>query len=297
MQVRVLIVEDDIIISSMIEEILSGSQGINFVLEHRGSLATALACLSGKEIDIILLDLVLPDSDGFDTYSKIHHEFPEIPIIILTGIDDEELAIKSVQHGAQDYLIKGRVNYDLLVLAIRCAIERHRLLSATNALSLTDPLTGLYNRRGLETVAPQQLKIADRLNKKMFLVFIDLDNFKWINDSLGHKAGDTALINTTESLKKVFRESDIIARIGGDEFVVIGLEEAPLGDGLLAERLKKVTDNRNANDLRPYNISISSGIVHYHPGQPCSFDDLLSRADACMYEDKKKKPRLVPCVK
>ena len=159
---------------------------------------------------------------------------------------------------------------------------------ALRKLSLADELTGLYNRRGFFTLAEQQLKIANRIKKKILLLFADLDDLKWINDNLGHNEGDSALIEIANILEKTFRESDLIARIGGDEFAVLAGETEETNADIITTRLLDSLKNYNAERKRDYNLSVSIGISRYDPGYPCSIDKLLARADKLMYKFKRK---------
>ncbi|MBM4129232.1 MAG: diguanylate cyclase [Nitrospira sp.] len=167
--------------------------------------------------------------------------------------------------------------------------KRKKMEEELHALSLIDELTGLYNRRGFLTLAQQQLKIADRLKKDLFLLFSDLDGLKGINDTFGHHEGDRALIDTARILKGTFRESDIIARIGGDEFVVLTIGISEESVEVLRRRLKKNLAKYEAQERRPYRLSISTGMAHYNPRHPCSIDELMERADKLMYEEKRHK--------
>ena len=158
------------------------------------------------------------------------------------------------------------------------------------SMTITDELTGLYNRRGFLTLSDQQLKQANRDNKKMFLMSSDLDYLKLINDHLGHKAGDRALTNTANILKETFRESDVIARMGGDEFIVLGMVTPYYGIQTLTKRLKENLNVHNSLADEPLeDISLSFGFALYDPSQPCSIEELLTNADELMYIDKRKK--------
>ncbi len=170
--------------------------------------------------------------------------------------------------------------------------ERKRAEERLKEMSIKDELTGLYNRRGFFTLAEQQLEVASRTNKGMFLFFIDLDNMKWINDTLGHNKGDQALIETANILNNSFRRSDIIARIGGDEFVVIAFEAPAHKTEILTARMDKNFNILNQEPDRPYKLSISAGIAHYNPDYPCTLDNLLALADSQMYEQKRNKVKV-----
>ena len=182
---------------------------------------------------------------------------------------------------------KGRlIRYDGLIEDIT---ERKHAEESLLALSLVDDLTGIYNRRGFSTLAQQELKKANRIKRGMLLLFADVDDLKKINDSLGHQEGDLALIETANILKETFREPDIIARIGGDEFVVLAAETSADSADILTTRLKEHLKAGNKKGKHRYKLSISMGIVQYNPEQPCSIDELLAQADKMMYEQKRNK--------
>ncbi len=169
---------------------------------------------------------------------------------------------------------------------------RKQMEEEIKRLSITDPLTGLYNRRGFLTLSEQQLKISMRLKKGSLLVFADLDDLKIINDTLGHRKGDEALIEAAAIFREVFRQSDIIARMGGDEFAILALEtsSSPRGNpAVLTERLQRCIDLHNARVNRDYAISMSIGIVSHGPDTVSFIDELMSQADALMYEQKRRK--------
>jgi two-component system, cell cycle response regulator len=289
--IRVLLIEDNPGDARLIQIVLQYMTAPAFNIQLAGSLASGLERLDCGGIDVVLLDLSLPDSQGLDTFARVHKHAPQVPTIVLTGLDDETLATRAMQEGAQDYLVKGQVDGNLLVRAMRYAIERQRLMDELRALSLVDELTGLYNRRGFLTLAQQQLKIADRAKRGIFLLFLDLDHMKWINDSLGHAQGDRALIETASVLTQSFRDSDIVARVGGDEFAVVAMEDNPMAGSTIYARLQEYLQALNSAPDREYSLSLSVGIACYDPDWPCSIDELLARADASMYEQKRRKGR------
>ncbi len=135
------------------------------------------------------MDLDLPDSEDLGTFERAYAFAPDVPIVVLTGMEDEEMALDMVKSGAQDYLVKGEVGPDLLLRSIRYAVERHHLTSALRSLSLIDDLTGLYNRRGFSDLGEQHLKLARRTARAVLLVYVDVDDLKTINDTLGPSKG------------------------------------------------------------------------------------------------------------
>lgn len=175
------------------------------------------------------------------------------------------------------------------IFQIQDITERKRAEAALQSLSLVDELTGLYNRRGFLAVSEQSL-CEIRLNEKIpAIVYADLDGLKEINDSLGHHEGDRALAKAADILKESFRSSDIVARIGGDEFVVlaaVGADESPES---LSMRLQENFDASNALRNRPYNLAVSVGIAHFDDEQNHSIEELMAQADRAMYEDKRRK--------
>jgi diguanylate cyclase (GGDEF)-like protein/PAS domain S-box-containing protein len=174
---------------------------------------------------------------------------------------------------------------------VRDVTDRKRMEDELRALTLVDELTGLYNRRGFFTLAQQQLKIADRLQRGLFLIFADVDGLKNINDTFGHHEGNIALIDTAYVLKETFRESDIIARIGGDEFVIMAMETTDTDPDVFNDRLQDYVTSYNAKGNRRYKLSISIGIAGYNPYSPCTLDELIKKADALMYDQKRNKKR------
>ncbi|HDH53260.1 MAG TPA: sensor domain-containing diguanylate cyclase [Nitrospirae bacterium] len=166
--------------------------------------------------------------------------------------------------------------------------RRKKMEERLKEAAITDDLTGLFNRRGFFTISEKQCKLANRTGRGMALLYMDLDGMKTINDELGHKAGDQALVDTANILKKSFRESDIIARIGGDEFAVLLTElSEPDIEYLIADHLQDNLRIHNKQEGLAYELWLSMGIAHFDPQQPYSIDVLISRADSLMYKDKK----------
>lgn len=184
---------------------------------------------------------------------------------------------------------EGRVESVLGI--VRDITDRKQMEEQLRALSFLDHLTGLYNRRGFFTLAGEFLKLAKRQRQGIFMLYTDLDNLKLINDTLGHREGDRALIDSANIIKKSYRDSDIVARIGGDEFAVIPI--GTTGDNIekLTSRLQKNIENHNLTKSRNYMLSISFGVSYYDPVTPCSLDELIVNADKMMYEQKRLKKK------
>jgi diguanylate cyclase (GGDEF)-like protein len=155
--------------------------------------------------------------------------------------------------------------------------------------SITDELTGLLNRRGLLYFAQKQCDIASRNNFNLYFLFVDVDGLKAINDNHGHEEGDKALKATSNILNETFRSSDVISRIGGDEFVVLAIEYPEITIDQITGRLKTNLNTYNTKAEKHYKLSLSMGLIPYVSGEPCDLDKLLSKADKLMYEQKKKR--------
>ncbi len=177
----------------------------------------------------------------------------------------------------------------VLQATVRDITERKRAEEKLLELALVDEWTGLNNRRGFLMLAAQQMKSANRFKQGLTLIYADLDGLKRINDNLGHKEGDRALLDTANILRSSFRASDIIARLGGDEFVGLSIETGPNSGEIILNRLQEQLTVLNLQEPRPYKLSISFGTARYNPGNPCSLDQLLEYGDKAMYEQKKTK--------
>lgn len=169
------------------------------------------------------------------------------------------------------------------------ALERNQMMNRLRKMSVTDEMTGLTNRRGFMVLASQQIKMALRKKNKLVFIFIDMDGLKWINDNLGHKDGDLAICDMSEALQVTFRDSDIVARIGGDEFVGIAVDSVEEGGQTIRDRLKQVMKEFNLKNARKYVLSASVGVTIFSPDEPCTLDELLTKADDLMYEEKKNR--------
>ncbi len=175
------------------------------------------------------------------------------------------------------------------IFQIQDITERKRAEAAIHTLSLADELTGLYNRRGFLAFSRQHLNSLHRTNKGVIVVYADLDGLKTINDTFGHKEGDRALMKTAELLKETFRTSDILGRLGGDEFTALAAVEPDGGLEKLVMRIQQRFDNYNALKLVPYQLSLSIGIAQRESHCPQSMEDLMALADLAMYENKRSK--------
>lgn len=289
--IRILLVEDNKEYAYAVKMLLEEVSSEQYDLIHVISIAAAMQQLNQGTFDVILLDLNLPDSAGYETFANVHTHAPEIPIVVMSSEDDTSLAVRTVREGAQDYLVKGEESLKPLTRAIHYAIERQKAQSRLQNLSLVDELTGVYNRRGFMTIAHQQTKLAQRTQSPWVIVFADVDGLKKINDTYGHQEGDLVLRDVARLLKSTFRESDVIARIGGDEFAVMAFAATETLAASFTRRLQALVDAVNATPGRRYRLAISLGLAHYDPLNPRRVEEVLAQADAAMYAQKRRQKK------
>jgi diguanylate cyclase (GGDEF)-like protein len=451
---RILIIEDNSGDARLLwEELKSSGSNVRFTPVWASRLSEGLAQLEAGVFNAVLLDLSLPDSQDLETLQRVQQQAPTMPIVVLTGLDDESRAIAALHGGAQDYLVKGSASGEMIQHAVRYAIERKRVeldlarrakelealfetgLEMTSQVSLhallrsvveraarlldapmgglyllqpdgqnlhleyswnlpevmqgiplpvghgaagravmngapvavedymtwegrepsfpsdvfhrtlavplyvgsevigaidivddqrsgvfspdeirlasmfaaqaaiaiqnarlyeqvqrlatLDELTGLYNRRGFYLLAEQIFRMAHRANGDLVLFFIDIDHMKQINDQLGHQAGDQALVDAATVLRGTFRVTDVIARMGGDEFAVLAYPSAETNTQQLANRLQAEVSRFNTWTNRPFKLSLSAGCAAWIPGQTLTLENLMAQADQAMYVTKR----------
>jgi diguanylate cyclase (GGDEF)-like protein len=289
--VRVLLIEDNPGDARLIKEALAESTATRFHVDVVQTLADGLVRLAEQDVDAALIDLSLPDSVGLETFHRARAGAEAIPIIVLTGLDDDTVASAAVNAGAQDFISKNRVQPDSLARAIRYAIERQRMLQQVRQMAVLDELTGLNNRRGFVLVCQHLCQVANRNGRRLALLFLDLDGLKQINDGCGHAEGDRALVDTAQILVRTFRKADVLGRLGGDEFVVLLAEGTSDGAGRALERLRTNVMAFNREAARPYRLSVSVGLSWYDPAAPAPVDALIEQADRAMYVEKLAKKK------
>jgi two-component system, cell cycle response regulator len=288
-RIRLLLVEDSPGDARLFAETIKEARAFQFEVIHRETIDTALTFLAQATPDMIVLDLGLPDGGGVDAIHKVQRAATNVPLVVLTGLDDEAAAVQALHAGAQDYLIKGQMSTSLLVRALRYAFERHEMQMALRKESSVDELTSLANRRGFLMLAEQHAMLARRTGQCFVVAFIDMDGLKPINDTLGHQAGDAAIVEIADVLRACFRTSDILGRLGGDEFALLMPATSDNSEDAIRCRLQQELQKRNAQPSRRYSLGVSIGIVTFDPQQPLSVEEMLAQADALMYEEKQQR--------
>ena len=283
---EVLLVDDNLADAVLAADILGQGTIDRFQVSRAVSFGEAARRLSRTRYDAILVDLMLPDREGLDAVKAMLALAPDTPLVVLSAVDDERLALEAVLNGAQDYLIKGQSDAALLRRAVRHAIERKRIERELSHLARYDTLTGLPNRLLFRDRLAQAVQRIDRRDHVVALIFIDLDGFKAVNDRYGHAIGDRLLRAVAGRLCGVVRRTDTVARLGGDEFTIIleGLRH-PDDAARVAEKALFSLRAPFKLDGMEVNLGASLGVaIACHPQEIP--DALTSRADAAMYRAK-----------
>lgn len=286
--IAVLLIEDNDVDAQFTQDLLAEWSIEEFRITHVKTLADGLALIGQTRFDAILLDLSLPDAFGLPTVRQVHATNPAIPVVVLSGVSDQALALQAVQQGAQDYLVKGQGHPELLARAVRYAIERKRTEERLTYLAQYDHLTGLVNRSLFRDRLIQAMARSKRLQQPIGLMLLDLDRFKAVNDTLGHDIGDELLKAVSERLKSCVREVDTVARMGGDEFTII-LEGVPSEASIVVVAKRIAEAISSAFELKGHHVSIGVSIgITVYPHDDQGIDELLKHADEAMYRAKQQ---------
>ncbi len=298
---RLLIVDDDARYARALGELLTESFA-ELLITHVKTIKEACSRVDTGDVDVVILDLGLPDADGLEALEHLNGCVTEIPIIVLTARSDEGLALAALKNGAEDYLVKDAVDERTLSRSVRYALERHRVirdlgrvkkeLQVANAslekLTLLDPLTELLNRRGLQQALSREIKRIERDGIDVLVLLVDIDDFKRVNDSFGHAVGDVALQEIALRLRNCVRGVDYACRIGGDEFLLLLPNADRLEAARIAERARvsiaTMIIQHSSGTLR---LTASVAAMLLRRDTP-SIDELLTRAHQLLKRSKRQ---------
>ena len=291
--IRLLLIEDEGSEAECLLDMLACSEGLEFETTVAASLEAALRTLQDHSHDVVLLDLSLPEGTGLDVYLRARVAATSVPIVVMTAEHEDFLASQALRLGAQDYLAKRGLGTDVLVRTLRHAVERHHMFrdltlarEREHFLATHDSLTQLPNRYSFQDLLRRALAYAERNQRELAVLFIDLDGFKAINDTMGHGKGDELLTKVAKRLASTTRRSDELARVGGDEFILTVQDVDDVrGPSIVAEKVLESLSQPFRLGASECWISASVGIACFpHDGRDA--DTLIQSADLAMYHAK-----------
>ncbi|HEV3362888.1 MAG TPA: response regulator [Acidimicrobiia bacterium] len=281
--VRVLLVEDSRTDAALVETLLAHSSAASFEVTVVGTLADGLAWLARRTPDVVLLDLTLPDSEGLQTYRAVRHRSPDVPVVVMTGLQEHGLGQAAVQQGAQDFLSKDGAGAERLSETLLFAIDRVR---HAGGRLLRDPLTGLATASLLEERVAEALFRAQREKRYVGVLVVGITDFAGVDRRFGPGAGEELLFAVAERLCEAFPPPAALARVGVDEFAVMleGMARPSNAEragqrvlGVLTPEFKLGVDTLRSSS----NIGIALGRV------PADGPGLLGRARTAMAEQRR----------
>jgi diguanylate cyclase (GGDEF)-like protein len=290
--IRIALIEDSPEYALLVRDLLVEELGDSVLVDHRGSISDAKAALVEEDLGCILLDLSLPDATGLEGLKAVRARAPQVPIVVLSGEENEDVAVQAVHEGAQDYLVKRHADGHLLTRAIRYAVERKRAELELAHQARHDALTGLPNRTLFLERLGLTLARVERREGACAVLFVDLDRFKAVNENLGHDVGDRVLRAAGDRLRTLMRASDTVARFGGDEFMILCDDISSEADAVaVAERIAAKLAEPFEIDGYEVHVGASLGIA-VAADRTRSPEAIVRAADQAMYVAKRRGSRL-----
>ncbi len=279
---KILIVDDSAETLQQMQELLT-QVGYNVATCNSGE--EALDYLDKERVDLVLLDINMPSLNGYEVCLRIRQRYAldDLPIIFLTSREDSDSITKGFHAGASDFVSKTSIT-EILLARVNVHIRLSRSLRYLRDISLTDDLTGAYNRRHGMYSLREWFARSKRYGTHFSLIYFDLNGLKQINDDYGHQAGDLLLRAVVSACKKLLRESDMLFRMGGDEFMVLCPDTDKRGAFICAERMQEAV---KAVTIVDKSASFAYGVAHSSDDYR-EMDEMLHSADFAMYECKKK---------
>jgi len=249
--------------------------------------ADAISIINSEKIDLILLDIVMPGMDGYEVCKllKNHKSTKDIPIIFLSSKDDEDSIEMAYDIGGIDYVTKPFKPKELLA-KVKRELYLQDLQEELKLLASTDPMTQLYNRRYFTEMSESLLDLAKRNKTESAIIMLDIDKFKNVNDTYGHKVGDDVIISLSKTLQKLTRKSDIVSRWGGEEFVILLPNTNIDGALTIAQKIRVTVENLVLEKNRELKFTVSLGVSMVDTQNDLNIEASIGRADEALYEAK-----------
>jgi diguanylate cyclase (GGDEF)-like protein len=301
-EAKILIVDDEKDLCEILAQVLREN---GYLADITFTVSEAIEKIKNAYYNLMITDVRLPDKSGIELLELVEKTSPDTSVIILTAFPEVKTAIRALNHGAFSYLTKPFSNKELLNVVAKALTKQNLFFRSMQLLgrlrkkneklekrSVTDALTGLYNRTYFEEILAREDLRIQRYHCSMAIVMVDINDLKYVNDHLGHLKGDMIIKETGKLLRKTCRASDIVARYGGDEFVILLPETTQEGASSLVNSLKKAERYRNLCNIDPdLALNLAFGYACVENG--VSLIDALRQADANMYRDKTSQKALV----
>lgn len=292
--IKVLICDDDLADRKLVRTYLQRITKREIVLLEAGHTQEIQNALDKGRIDLVLMDNQMPGKSGMEWLAEIAKK-QLAPVVMLTGSGTEEIAAQAFQEGAVGYLPKSSLSPKKLSNIIDVALDKWTRLQQAKAdreklerLATFDSLTGLYNRRAVLGRLDELINLANRYKEDFSLSMLDIDNFKKVNDHYGHLTGDEVLEEIAVLIRRNIRETDIVGRYGGEEFIIILPKTNLSSSWVVAERLRSIIEKTKMKDSagNAFTITVSQGLVGWERDEDAA--SLISRADEALYKAKEK---------
>jgi two-component system cell cycle response regulator len=292
--IKILICDDDPADRKLVRTYLQRITGREIVLLEAGHTEEIQNALDKGRIDLVLMDNQMPGKSGMEWLAEISKK-QLAPVVMLTGSGTEEVAAQAFQEGAVGYLPKGSLSREKLKNIIDVALDKWMRLQQAMAdkeklerLATFDSLTGLYNRRAILSKLYELINLANRYKEDFSLSMLDIDHFKRVNDSYGHLTGDEVLEKIAILIRRNVRDTDIVGRYGGEEFIIILPKTNLSSSWVVAERLRSIIERVEMKDSagNVFTITVSQGLAGWERGEDAY--SLISRSDQALYKAKEK---------
>lgn len=290
--VKILVCDDDPADRKLVRAYLRQITDREIVVLEAGQRREIQNALDKGRVSLVLMDIQMPEKSGMEWLAGIV-EKQTAPVVMLTGAGGEEIAVQSLQEGAVGYLSKSSLSKENLVKAIDTALAKWRQIQQAKAdqeklerLANLDSLTGLYNRRVILHRLDERIKYVRRYGEELSLIMLDIDHFKKVNDQYGHLIGDEVLEEIAVLVQRNIRDTDVVGRYGGEEFIIILLKTGLPSAVDVAERVRKAIEAAEMKDSEGnvFSVTVSEGVSSYKPAE--DERSLISRADDALYRAK-----------